>query len=75
MKITDILITESVDVQRLKQLIHYYVDGWGGFPDNPDIMTRKVMAAVQHLQDKDLTRLTPREEEMAQNILMYGGDV
>ena len=61
--------------QRLDKLIGYYIDGYGGFPDNPDKQTKRVMQAVEHLNGKDLSTLSPDEQKMAQDILSYGTEV
>ncbi len=66
---------QPLDTRRLKKLLHYYIDGWSGFPDRPDRYTRRVMDAIQDLEYADLSRLPPEQEEKARLVLQYGSDV
>jgi len=60
---------------RLQELLTYYIDGWGGFPDKPDRYEQRVMNAIQHLHGVDLSSLSPDEVSMARDVLTYGSDV
>lgn len=62
----------SEDIALLDYLITYYLRGWSNFPDHPDPRTEKVMNAVQHLQGRNLYKLSPVEAKMAQSVLSYG---
>lgn len=73
--ISEIVNTMDATFDRLEKLIGYYIDGWGGFPENPDRYTKSIMDAIQHLDGKDPYSLTPEEFEMANDILDFGSDV
>lgn len=55
----------------LEDAIDNLIDGWDGFPDNPDDYTRSVMDAVQELHGVDLRDLTPEQMEQAELIKSY----